>query len=286
MVGSFHPSGQRSRKLFSFSFNNLIPPRSSCLLQGTNSRECDMKDLFLLTVNKRGWVWPGLILSVWILSAGIAGCGPTGSEERVHFNVPAGLAVETLKEAAGQAKAEFIFSSDLVKGVRTPSVQGEFTPLEAFSLMLAETSLDVFQHEQSGVYAITKVSDIQIPELEPKPIEQTEMKTKSNNWFKTLAAVLTIGIAIEPLPGTEGQGLVRPIIDQPIRGDALTTGDLWASYNTTILDGKVDWKIQLNVRNAIADRGYQAIKANPDGSIAVVRNPPPIDVFLTNTFKF
>ncbi|MEM9159397.1 MAG: TonB-dependent receptor plug domain-containing protein [Verrucomicrobiota bacterium] len=96
----------------------------------------------------------------------------------------------------------------------------------------------------------------------------------------------TIGFAIEPLPGTEGQGLVRPIIDQPIEGDALTTGDFWASYKKPIFDGKVDWKVQLNVRNAIADRGYQAVYANPDGSIAVVRNPPPLDVFLTNTFRF
>jgi hypothetical protein len=96
----------------------------------------------------------------------------------------------------------------------------------------------------------------------------------------------SIGFAIEPLPGTEGQGLIRPLIDQPIEGEALTTGDFWASYRKPIFDGKVDWKIQLNVRNAIADRGYQAVKANPDGSIAVVRNAPPLDVFLTNTFSF
>ncbi|MFL3659242.1 MAG: TonB-dependent receptor plug domain-containing protein [Opitutales bacterium] len=96
----------------------------------------------------------------------------------------------------------------------------------------------------------------------------------------------SIGFVIEPLPGTEGQGLVRPIINQQIQGEALTTGDIWASYRKPIFDGKVNWKIQLNVRNAIADRGYQEVFANPDGSIAVVRNAPPLDVFLTNTFRF
>lgn len=96
----------------------------------------------------------------------------------------------------------------------------------------------------------------------------------------------SIGFVVEPLPGTEGQGLIRPIIDQQIQGDALTTGDFWVSYRKPIFDGKVDWRIQLNVRNAIADRGYQPVYANPDGSIAVVRNPPPLDVFLTNTFRF
>lgn len=96
----------------------------------------------------------------------------------------------------------------------------------------------------------------------------------------------SIGFVIEPLPGTEGQGLVRPLINMPIEGEALTTGDFWASYRKRIFNNKVDWKIQLNVRNAIADRGYQTVKANPDRSIAVVRNAPPLDVFLTNTFSF
>ena len=95
-----------------------------------------------------------------------------------------------------------------------------------------------------------------------------------------------IGFAVEPLPGTEGQGLIRPLIDQPIEGKALTTGDFWASYDKRIFNDSVDWKIQLNVRNAIADRDYRAVRANPDGSIAVVRNPPPLDIFITNTFKF
>ena len=114
--------------------------------------------------------------------------------EKRSFDISEGYAINTLKEAAKQAGVEFIFSADLVKGVRTSSIKGTYTPLEAFSLMLAETSLAVFQHEQSGVYAITKVSDIQIPELEPKPIEQTEMNTKNSNWLKTLAAILAVGI--------------------------------------------------------------------------------------------
>ncbi len=108
--------------------------------------------------------------------------------EKRSFDISEGYAINTLKEAAQQAEVEFIFSADLVKGVRTSSIQGEFTPLEAFSLMLAETSLAVFQHEQSGVYAITKVSDIQIPESEQQPIEEIDMNTKKNNWLRKLLA--------------------------------------------------------------------------------------------------
>lgn len=127
--------------------------------------------------------------------------------EKRSFEISEGYAINTLKEAAQQAEVEFIFSADLVKGIRTSSIHGEYTPLEAFSLMLADTSLAVFQHERSGVYAIAKVSDIQIPESEPKPIEETEMNTKNNNnWFKKLAAVLTLGLAGD-LPPVQAQNI-------------------------------------------------------------------------------
>ncbi len=113
--------------------------------------------------------------------------------EKRSFDVSEGYATNTLKEAAQQAEVEFIFSADLVKGVRTSSIQGMYTPMKAFSLMLAETSLEVFQHGKTGVYAITRVSDIQPTELE-QPIDEAKM-TANNNWLKTLAAVLTLGIA-------------------------------------------------------------------------------------------
>ena len=120
--------------------------------------------------------------------------------EKRSFDVSEGYAINTLKEAAKQAGVEFIFSADLVKGVRTSSIKGTYTPLEAFSLMLAETSLEVFQHGKTGVYAITKIFDLKTPELEQKPTEETDMNAKKNNWYKTLVAALTLGI-------TASQGL-------------------------------------------------------------------------------
>ena len=49
------------------------------------------------------------------------------------------MATETLKEAARQAEVEFIFSSELVEGLRTPAIKGKYTPTEAFNLMLADS---------------------------------------------------------------------------------------------------------------------------------------------------
>ncbi len=80
-------------------------------------------------------------------------------------------------------------------------------------------------------------------------------------------------------------GVVLPLLDQPFFGPAETDFDLWASYTRPITD-KIDWKIQLNIRNAFGDDDYIPVIINPDGRVAVVRNPNPTDIYVTNTFKF
>ena len=79
--------------------------------------------------------------------------------------------------------------------------------------------------------------------------------------------------------------LVLPLLDRPFFGPAETNIDLWASY-TRKLNDKINWKIQLNMRNAFGDDDYIPVVINPDGRTAVVRNPNPMDFYITNTFKF
>lgn len=77
----------------------------------------------------------------------------------VQFHVQEGLAVDTLKEAARQADVEFIFSSELVRSIRTSAINGKYTPFDGFELMLSGADVVVVQHQQSGVYSIQKTSD-------------------------------------------------------------------------------------------------------------------------------
>ena len=118
-----------------------------------------MKNLSLLTVNRHRCVYPRFFLCIWVLFAGFLGCSRGDVTELVRFDVKAGLAVETLKEAARQARVEFIFSSELVQGVTTPAISGKYTPSEAFEMMLADSVFVVVQHQQSGVYSIQKSTD-------------------------------------------------------------------------------------------------------------------------------
>ncbi len=81
------------------------------------------------------------------------------------------------------------------------------------------------------------------------------------------------------------QGSITPDLTSPINAPDLLNGDLWAGYHRRLND-RVDWKIQLNVRNAFGDDDDIPVAADPDGNIAVIRIPNERMWFLTNTFSF
>lgn len=82
------------------------------------------------------------------------------------------------------------------------------------------------------------------------------------------------------------EGIPLPDLANPFWGPDQLNGDLWISYERKILDDKIDWKIQLNARNAFGDNDIIPVITNPDGQLAIFRNSLPREVFLTNTFRF
>ncbi|MCB1120251.1 MAG: TonB-dependent receptor plug domain-containing protein [Verrucomicrobiae bacterium] len=81
-------------------------------------------------------------------------------------------------------------------------------------------------------------------------------------------------------------GAVIPDINRPFFDDGLFSGDAWITYSRPILDGKVNWRVQLNVRNLVGESGNIPVRTNPDGTVAVIRIPNPRTIYLSNTFKF
>lgn len=77
-----------------------------------------------------------------------------------------------------------------------------------------------------------------------------------------------------------------PDIRNPFFGPDQMNGDLWVSYRRPLRNESIDWKIQLNYRNAFGDDDPIPVVINPDGALAVVRNSNPKEIFLTNTFSF
>ncbi|MDA0350534.1 MAG: hypothetical protein O3C20_24415, partial [Verrucomicrobia bacterium] len=95
-------------------------------------------------------------------------------------------------------------------------------------------------------------------------------------------------IGFPTLPGViAGQDTFIPDIANGYQGNTETNIDAFLSYRRKIFDNKVDWTIQLNVRNLNADMNdVIPIRAQPDGSIARVRTSPPRVFLLSNSFKF
>ena len=85
---------------------------------------------------------------------------------------------------------------------------------------------------------------------------------------------------------TNSFGVPVPDLSRPYWGPNSWNGDVWVSYKRKILRDTVNWSIQLNVRNAIGDDDFIPVATNPDGQLAVFRNPNPREVFLTSTFSF
>lgn len=76
-----------------------------------------------------------------------------------------------------------------------------------------------------------------------------------------------------------------PDLAHPFYGPEELSGDWWVSYRRKIFKN-IDWRLQLNVRNAWGNDQDIPVTANPDGSIAVIRIPNETRWTLSSSFTF
>ncbi|MDQ8183315.1 hypothetical protein [Pelagicoccus sp. SDUM812005] len=81
-------------------------------------------------------------------------------------------------------------------------------------------------------------------------------------------------------------GTPYPDPDKPHYDDSREYFDFWAGYSRKISGDRVNWKVQLNVRNAFADNDPLPAQFQPDGSVARASVPAPRQIILRNTFEF
>jgi outer membrane receptor protein involved in Fe transport len=95
----------------------------------------------------------------------------------------------------------------------------------------------------------------------------------------------------KPLLGFKKVFLDTPVLNwvddlsAPIYGKSETNCDLWVSYRHR-LNKKVNYSIQLNVRNAFKGKGLVAVTANPDGSVGSYRMSEGTTWEISNRFEF
>lgn len=76
-----------------------------------------------------------------------------------------------------------------------------------------------------------------------------------------------------------------PDLDKTIYGPEELAGDVWVAYRRKIFK-TVDWRLQLNIRNAWGNRDDIPVTANPDETIADIRIPNETRWTLSSTFTF
>ncbi|MGH7944832.1 MAG: TonB-dependent receptor plug domain-containing protein, partial [Opitutaceae bacterium] len=75
-------------------------------------------------------------------------------------------------------------------------------------------------------------------------------------------------------------------LQHPYYAPAETNVDMFAAYTRRIWGNRIEWKAQLNVRNAIGDGDAIGITVQPWGETASARLAPERRWYLTNTFSF
>ena len=100
-------------------------------------------------------------------------------EAKRQFNFPADDAVNTFKLFSEQSGHGMVADTDLMRGVKTNGVKGEFTVQEAVERMLAGTSLVAVQDQQSGAFTVRRENSS--PNDQRAAVARTRTETEGKN---------------------------------------------------------------------------------------------------------
>ena len=84
---------------------------------------------------------------------------------------------------------------------------------------------------------------------------------------------------------TNQAGIITFDLANPYFGPSEDAVDFWVGYRRQLTD-KIDWRIQLNVRDAFSGKGLIPLTTQPDGTVAAWRIAPSRTWQITNTFSF
>lgn len=87
---------------------------------------------------------------------GLAATAWAADSAKRSFAIPGGNAETTLRQFSQQAGVQFIFDTELVSGLRTAAVKGEYFPREALDRMFTGTGWTAVQDPKTGALALRK----------------------------------------------------------------------------------------------------------------------------------
>lgn len=103
-------------------------------------------------------------------------CLAAFAEEPVRrYALPAGDAAEVLAEFVRLADVQLVFPVQVVRGVRTRALHGDFSVREALDQLLADTGLQAVQDASTGAYAVRRARPPPTPTVKaPAPLAEPE----------------------------------------------------------------------------------------------------------------
>lgn len=131
--------------------------------------------------------WACLFLSgPWLVGA---------EATRSLFSLPGGDAALTLRQLSRQARESVVFPIDLVHGVQTHPVEGDFTAREAAERMTAGTELFVSQDTETGALTIGRRPSPESAPSKPALHQQAESRpVKNRSPFVVLRSLLALAL--------------------------------------------------------------------------------------------
>ncbi len=143
----------------------------------------------------------------------------------------------------------------------------------------------------SGYYLYRMQENSDVPELRPWRFNLVTNYTFSTGFLKGInvgAAYRWQDKVVVGYPVHEGATVDDPTafdLENPYYGPSEANIDLWVGYERKLTE-KINWRVQLNIRNAFADMDLIPVTVQPDGSPAVSRIPEGTTWFLSNKFSF
>jgi iron complex outermembrane receptor protein len=138
---------------------------------------------------------------------------------RKSYDIARGDAVGTLKRFADESGRQVVFLVDVVRGVTTNPVRGEYTGREALTRLVADTGLIVAEDAKSGALMVNRARVEESPAAKAKPTPSptngnTFQKSpmKKNSLFSVIGAWLALSLSSAQAqePGTmENTGVVQ-----------------------------------------------------------------------------
>ncbi len=217
----------------------------------------------------------------------IALAARAAEETRRRYDLPAGDAATVLRQFAEVSGREILFAAEVVRGIRTGPVRGEFTALEALHRLLAGTNLHAIPDERSGAIAVRRIpaskparpstdlprappsvpsTTAQLNPKEPSPVKNRNFLSLLATWLALAIAPARAQVAPTVVPAPEKDDIVRLSVftvaaedEDEYRAANTTTG---TRYNTAIKDLPMNIEVltsafmrdigALDVRDALA----------------------------------